>query len=86
MKAQRQLAAAPQEEHEEESAQSEEKVPLTSEEEVYLKEYLEGLREQEQGTEKCGRAFCTAFTGRCYGTGRAVTEISACEQPKWRLK
>ena len=37
------LAAAPQEEHEEESAQSEEKVPLTPEEEVYLKEYLEGL-------------------------------------------
>ena len=37
------LAAAPQEEHEEESAQSEEKVPLTPEEEVYLKEYLVGI-------------------------------------------
>ena len=28
---------------------SEEKVPLTAEEEAYLKEYLEGLEEQEQG-------------------------------------
>ena len=57
------LAAAPQEEHEEESAQSEEKVPLTSEEEVYLKEYLEGLEEQEQGTRSAEELFALLSQG-----------------------
>ena len=57
------LAAAPQEEHEEESAQSEEKVPLTPEEEVYLKEYLEGLEEQEQGTRSAEELFALLSQG-----------------------
>ena len=57
------LSAAPQEEHEEESAQSEEKVPLTPEEEVYLKEYLEGLEEQEQGTRSAEELFALLSQG-----------------------
>ena len=36
---------------------SEEKVPLTAEEEAYLKEYLEGLEEQEQGERSAEELF-----------------------------
>lgn len=42
-------AAAPQDVTEDATAEKEERVPLTPEEEEYLKEYLEGLEEQEQG-------------------------------------
>ena len=43
------ISAAPQEETEDISEREEKKVPLTPEEEDYLKEYLEDLDRQEQG-------------------------------------
>ena len=39
------------------SEEKEEKVPLTAEEEAYLKEYLEGLEEQEQGERSAEELF-----------------------------
>ena len=43
------ISETPQEENADAAAGEEEKVPLTSEEKEYLKEYLESLEEQEQG-------------------------------------
>ncbi len=43
------VAAVPQDVTEDAAAEKEERVPLAPEEEEYLREYLEGLEEQEQG-------------------------------------
>ena len=51
------ISAASQTGPEEVSEEKEEKVPLTAEEEAYLKEYLEGLEEQEQGERSAEELF-----------------------------
>ena len=51
------ISAASQAGPEEVSEEKEEKVPLTAEEEAYLKEYLEGLEEQEQGERSAEELF-----------------------------
>ena len=51
------ISAASQTDPEEVSEEKEEKVPLTAEEEAYLKEYLEGLEEQEQGERSAEELF-----------------------------
>ena len=57
------IAAAPQEETEDTFEQEEKKVPLTPEEEAYLKEYLEGLDEQEQGERSTAELFALLSQG-----------------------
>lgn len=57
------IAAAPQEEKEDTSEQEEKKVALTPEEEAYLKEYLEGLDEQEQGERSTEELFALLSQG-----------------------
>ena len=57
------IAAAPQEEKEDTSEQEEKKVALTPEEEAYLKEYLEGLNEQEQGERSTEELFALLSQG-----------------------
>ena len=57
------IAAAPQEETEDTSEQEEKKVPLTPEEEAYLKEYLEGLDEQAQGERSTEELFALLSQG-----------------------
>ena len=66
------IAAAPQEEKEDTSEQEEKKVALTPEEEAYLKEYLEGLDEQEQGE----RSTEELFTLLSQGDAMAQAELS----------
>ena len=51
------ISATSQTGPEEVSEEKEEKVPLTAEEEAYLKEYLEGLEEQEQGERSAEELF-----------------------------
>ena len=51
------ISAASQTGPEKVSEEKEEKVPLTAEEEAYLKEYLEGLEEQEQGERSAEELF-----------------------------
>lgn len=51
------ISETPQEENADVAAGEEEKVPLTSEEEEYLKEYLESLEEQEQGERSAEELF-----------------------------
>lgn len=53
----KEISAASQAGPEEVSEEKEEKVPLTAEEEAYLKEYLEGLEEQEQGERSAEELF-----------------------------
>lgn len=57
------IAAAHQEETEATSEQEETKVPLTPEEEAYLKEYLEGLDEQAQGERGAEELFALLSQG-----------------------
>ncbi len=57
------IAAAPQEEREDTTEQEERKVALTPEEEAYLKEYLEGLNEQEQGERSTEELFALLSQG-----------------------
>ena len=66
------ISAAPQEEKEDTSEQEEKKVALTPEEEAYLKEYLEGLDEQEQGE----RSTEELFTLLSQGDAMAQAELS----------
>ena len=57
------IAATPQEETEDTSEQEEKKVPLTPEEEAYLKEYMEGLDEQAQGERSAEELFALLSRG-----------------------
>lgn len=79
------ISATSQTGPEEVSEEKEEKVPLTAEEEAYLKEYLEGLEEQEQG-ERSAEELLNCFQREMLWHRQSCHRSICMQQPKWRLK
>ena len=73
------ISAASQAGPEEVSEEKEEKVPLTAEEEAYLKEYLEGLEEQEQGERSAEELFELLSKGDALAQAELSVEMN-CEE------
>ena len=84
------ISAASQTGPEEVSEEKEEKVPLTAEEEAYLKEYLEGLEEQEQGERSAEELFELLSKGDAQEANISLLMALGEEEPeekdeKWLL-
>ena len=79
------ISAASQTGPEEVSEEKEEKVPLTAEEEAYLKEYLKVLKNRSRERE-VRKNFLNCFQREMLWHRQSCHRSICVQQPKWRLK